>query len=56
MKRTFSIFLSIIMLISFAFLTSAVSYAKSEKPKATYITGTYLLMVVLRLNIKLMTA
>lgn len=40
MKRTFSIFLSIIMLISFAFSTSAVSYAKSEKPKATYITGT----------------
>lgn len=40
MKRTFSIFLSIIMLISFAFSTSAVVYAKSEKPKATYITGT----------------
>lgn len=40
MKRTFSIFLSIIMLISFAFSTSSVVYAKSEKPKATYITGT----------------
>lgn len=40
MKRAFSIFLSIIMLISFAFSTSAVVYAKSEKPKATYITGT----------------